>query len=100
MPAYYAHWCSIAGLFSYGTYEIAVMGEEANKKNQELQRNYLPTCFFMGGSDEENLPLLKDKLQDDKTLIYVCTNKTCKKPAEATAEALRQIRSAVEKEMN
>jgi len=100
MPAYYAHWCSIAGMFSYGTYEIAVMGEEANKKNQELQRNYLPTCFFMGGSDEENLPLLKDKLQDDKTLIYVCTNKTCKKPAEATAEALRQIRSAVEKEMN
>jgi uncharacterized protein YyaL (SSP411 family) len=91
LPVYFAQWCYLAGLFSYGTYEVAVMGKDAYKKNGELQKSYLPTCFFMGETDEENLPLLEDKLPDGKTLIYVCTNKTCKLPVEDVDKALKQI---------
>ncbi len=100
MPVYYAQWCSLAGLFSQGTYEVAVTGKDACKRNEELQRNYLPTCVTMGGTDKENLPLLADKLQEGKTLIYVCTNKTCKMPVEQVPDALMQIRSAMERRMN
>ena len=87
---YFSQWCYLAGKFSHGTYEVAIMGKDANKKNLELQKNFLPACLFMGGTDE-NLPLLENKLTVDKTLIYVCTNKVCKLPVEETGKALLQI---------
>jgi len=92
-PVYYAQWCSLAGLFAYGTYEIAVMGKDAIAKNKSLQKKYLPDCIVMGETDEENLPLLENKLMESKTLIYVCTNKVCKKPVEEIKEALTQIKN-------
>lgn len=88
---YYTQWCFLAGIFSYGTYEVAIMGKDALKINLELQKNYLPECLFMGAPDEENLPLLEGKMPTDKTLIYVCTNKTCKLPVEEVSRALQQI---------
>jgi uncharacterized protein YyaL (SSP411 family) len=91
-PVYHAQWCSLAGLFSHGTYEVAVMGKDAIVKNKELQKKYLPDCVIIGETDKEQLPLLENKLPKNKTLIYVCTNKVCKKPVENVAEALTQIK--------
>jgi uncharacterized protein YyaL (SSP411 family) len=91
MTSYNTQWCYLAGLFSHGTYEIAIMGKDALAKNLELQKSYLPECLFMGGIDEESLPLLENKMPADKTLIYVCTNKTCKLPVEEVSRALQQI---------
>ena len=91
-PVYHAQWCSLAGLFSQGTYEVVVMGKDAIAKNKELQKKYLPDCVIMGETDKENLPLLKNKLPENKTLIYVCTNKVCKKPVEDVTEALSLVK--------
>jgi len=90
-PAYHAQWCNLAGLFSQGTYEVMVMGKDAIAKNKELQKKYLPDCVFMGETDKENLPLLENKLAENRTLIYVCTNKVCKRPVEDVSQALNQI---------
>ena len=89
-PAYYIHWSYVAGLFANGTYEVAIMGKDALKKNIELQKHYLPQCIFMGGTNE-NLPLLQNKLMANKTLIYVCTNRTCKLPVEEINRAQEQL---------
>jgi uncharacterized protein YyaL (SSP411 family) len=91
-PVYHAQWCSLAGLFSQGMYEVVVMGKDAITKNKKLQKKYLPDCVIMGETDKENLPLLENKLPENKTLIYVCTNKVCKKPVEDVAEALSQVK--------
>jgi uncharacterized protein YyaL (SSP411 family) len=91
-PVYHAGWCGVAGFFANGSYEVAVMGKDAIATNMDLQKKYLPDCIMMGGTDKENLPLLEDKLQENKTLIYVCTNKVCKRPVEDVQEALAQIR--------
>ncbi|MEI9942987.1 MAG: thioredoxin domain-containing protein [Chitinophagaceae bacterium] len=92
LTSYYSQWCYLAGLFAFGTYEVAIMGRDARQKNEEIQKNYLPKCVFLGGTDEENLPLLENKLAGSRTLIYVCTNKTCKLPVEDVAKALQQIK--------
>jgi uncharacterized protein YyaL (SSP411 family) len=55
-----------------------------------MQSNYIPTAIFMGGK-MENLPLLKNKLVEKRTLIYVCRNKVCKSPEENPERALAQI---------
>lgn len=91
-PAYHAQWCSLAGLFSQGTYEVVVMGKDAIAKNKELQKKYLPDCVIMGETDKENLPLLENKLPANKTFIYVCTNRVCKRPVEDVSLALNQIK--------
>lgn len=92
LPSYYAQWCSLAGLFSHPTYEVAIMGKDAHKMRLELQKNFLPSCIYMGETSQENLPLLKAKLVENKTLIYVCTNKVCKMPVEEVDKALSQIK--------
>jgi uncharacterized protein YyaL (SSP411 family) len=92
LSSYYSEWAYLTGLLSYGTQEVAIMGKDAHRKNLELQKNYLPGCIFMGETKEENLPLLENKLPENNTLIYVCTNKACKLPVENTDKALLQIR--------
>ncbi|WP_277480419.1 thioredoxin domain-containing protein [Catalinimonas alkaloidigena] len=88
--AYYANWARLLGLQVYEPYEIAVVGEEFREKSRSLQQKYLPTALFMGGI-VENLPLLKNKLVDGQTTIYVCQNKVCKLPVTDTEKALTQL---------
>jgi uncharacterized protein YyaL (SSP411 family) len=90
-PEYHATWCGLVGLLANGTYEVVVMGKDAIARSKELQKNYLPDCIVMGGEHEEDLPLLENKLRENATLIYVCTNKVCKRPVESVEEALKQI---------
>jgi uncharacterized protein YyaL (SSP411 family) len=89
---YYPHWFYVSGLMAEGVNEVAIMGKQAIKKNLELQKKYLPGMINMGSVNEEDLPLLENKLQEDKTLIYVCTNRTCKMPVEDVEKALKLIK--------
>jgi uncharacterized protein YyaL (SSP411 family) len=91
-PRYYIQWCSFAALLSAKTYEVVIMGEDAHEKNKELQRFFLPTSILMGSVNEESLPLLAHKLVAGKTLIYVCTDKVCKRPREAVAAAVSDMK--------
>ncbi|TWI79198.1 hypothetical protein IQ13_3600 [Lacibacter cauensis] len=91
-PIYYAQWCRLAGLKAGKTYEVAIMGRRANEHNIALQKKYLPTSVFLGETSNENLPLLANKYQPEKTMIYVCSNASCKRPVEQTDEALLQIK--------
>lgn len=90
--SYYTKWCFLAGLQSYGTNEVAITGKDALTKNLELQKAYLPQSIFMGSVAEENLTLLEGKYAEGKTLIYVCTNRTCKLPVSEVGLALNQLR--------
>ncbi|MBD0332727.1 MAG: thioredoxin domain-containing protein [Chitinophagaceae bacterium] len=93
---YYTSWCFLTGLFSHGTNEVAIMGKDALIKNRELQKNYLPASIFIGSKMEENLPLLEGKSNTNQTLIYVCTNGTCKRPVEEVNLALKQINGGLQ----
>jgi uncharacterized protein YyaL (SSP411 family) len=85
-----SNWARLAEIIHYKPYEIAIMGEDAIARCYDLQRNYLPTAIFMGGN-EENLPLLENKLIPGQTTIYVCRDRTCKLPVKDAKEALKQI---------
>jgi uncharacterized protein YyaL (SSP411 family) len=88
---YYANWAMLLGLMTHTPFEVAVTGSGALKTNHELQSRYLPNSFFLGGNTEE-LALLKGKVRQDGTWIYVCRNKSCKMPVKAVTEALNQMK--------
>ncbi len=88
---YFAQWASVMGLMAFQTNEVAVMGPEAMEKARQIMQSYHPDALLMGGN-EENLPLLENKLVEGKTIIYVCQDKICKLPVQDVAQALKQMK--------
>jgi hypothetical protein len=86
-----ANWGSMAGLVANGTNEIIITGLSAMEKNLQLQEHYLPMNIYIGHTNKEELPLLEGRFVDQKTYLYVCVNRTCKKPVETAGEVLNQL---------
>jgi uncharacterized protein YyaL (SSP411 family) len=87
---YYTSWALLLGMEHAGTYEVAIIGNEAAPQSRLMQKNYLPNVVFAGGNDE-NLPLLEAKKVTNATRIYVCKEKVCKMPTSDVAAALKMI---------
>lgn len=90
-PNFYSNWCSLIFDLVYDPYEIAIVGPEAKKKAGEIMTHYHPNAIFLGGEGEGSLELLKDKLQEGETFIYVCVNKSCKLPVQDELKALEMM---------
>ena len=89
--AYYANWGMLLGKLIHPVNEIAILGEETQEISNEMHRNFLPTSLFAGGMSE-NLPVLQQRLVNNKTVIYVCQDKVCNLPVDSVAEALKLIK--------
>ena len=89
---YYSNWLQLALWVQEGSKEVAIVGEQAAEKRKALQCRYLPNAFYLGGTDGEDLDVLRGKFVPDKTLIYVCENHSCKQPVDKVEEAVKQIR--------
>jgi len=91
--AYYSNWAMLLGKQVYPSFEVAILGQNAEPLNLEMQKRFLPTTVFAGGVSE-NLPLLQGRLIDNKTMIYTCQNNTCNRPVDTVNEALMIIKQA------
>ncbi|HEU5053660.1 MAG TPA: thioredoxin domain-containing protein [Hanamia sp.] len=88
---YYSNWAMAANMQIYQMIETAIVGREADEKRKQLQQHYLPNVIYSGSMRESTLVLLQDKYVKDKTMIYVCRNKTCDLPVQNSTQALEQI---------
>jgi uncharacterized protein YyaL (SSP411 family) len=75
-------------------YEIAVVGPSASRMLEQLSGDYLPHAILVASSTEQDLPLFKDRFDDDKTRIFVCQDNVCQLPVEEPdhAKAIYHIR--------
>ena len=88
---YFANWDILLAWFAGEPYEVAILGNEFESKQKEFNKHYLPNAFFSGGKSEGALPLLKHKLIEGQTTIYMCQNKLCQFPVTDVKEALKQM---------
>ncbi len=88
---YYSNWASLALSILHPPYEIAIVGSDFKTKLQEIHRHYLPNVLLMGGAAEGSLPLLDNKMVAGQTTIYVCRNKTCKRPVLKMEDAIAEM---------
>lgn len=88
---YYSNWNQLYLEMAYPFYEVAIMGPDAEQLRQGMQQQYLPHTLYLGGTNEGSIPLLKDKLVEGETYIYVCRNKVCKLPVQTVEKALELL---------
>jgi len=92
-PANYSNWLNLMTNFTKPFYEVVVAGKNAKELNKTLINRYLPNIIIAGTTKENNeLPLLAYKFNEEGTLIYVCVNGTCKRPQESVKSALENIK--------
>ncbi|MEE4257288.1 MAG: thioredoxin domain-containing protein [Bacteroidales bacterium] len=88
---YYANWASLYLWQLNRSNEVVIMGAQAPDLRKGFNREFLPLVLFAGSKNEENLPLLENRMPDGKTMIYVCKNKTCNLPVSEVQDALKLI---------
>ena len=90
--SFYSNWLQLLLDHIVDPYEIAIVGDDALSKRAALSKYYMGHSIFLGGKDEGKLDLLKNKLVEDETMVYVCQNKVCKLPVQSAEDALPLIK--------
>ncbi|MDB5062072.1 MAG: thioredoxin [Mucilaginibacter sp.] len=85
----YSNWTMLLLNEVFGTYEVAITGNNSETFRTEIEQIYIPNKIILGGKDG-SLPLLAEKFDKD-TRIFVCRDKTCGLPAYNITDALKQI---------
>ena len=86
--SFYANWFQLWLDLVNPPYEVAVVGDNHDAIRKSISENYIPNAFLLGGKNEGELELLKGKLLEGETMIYVCQNKVCKLPVTEVDKAL------------
>ncbi len=87
----YANWLQVLTNLSNPFYEVAIVGNDAEKIAKEMRGSYIPNIILGGSEKESEQPLLVNKYNEDETFIYVCVNGTCKLPQTDLKKALITI---------
>ncbi|MDP2386050.1 MAG: thioredoxin domain-containing protein [Bacteroidota bacterium] len=84
----YSNWAMLACEILFPYKEIAIVGKDSKQLFETLNENYLPNCLFAMSEGKSDLPLIKDRFVEGKTVMYVCENNTCKLPVENVSAVL------------
>lgn len=91
-PTSFGIWTNLLMETTYGTSEIAVVGEEFSFLAEQVLAEYIPHKVFMAASKGNvELPILAGKPQVNPPLIYLCKNYSCLKPVTGAGQLLQLI---------
>lgn len=88
---FYSNWAIAEAHLARSPFEVAIVGKDFEKMRRSIDHYYLPDVLMLGGDQKSAMELLKDKFVEGQTTIYVCRDKSCKKPVTVVSEALDQL---------
>lgn len=88
---YYANWDLLLMRFLSPAKEVVIMGDKYRDWNVEIQKNYHFNTVFVGSQNQSYLPLMEERYQEGKSLIFVCEDRSCKLPVSSVDEALNLL---------
>ena len=86
-PMAYANWSIIMLKITAPFFEVAILGNNAETLLKELQIGFQPNIMLVFSKSESNIPILKNRMLQGKTLIYVCKEGVCQLPVETARQA-------------
>ena len=91
-PEYLSNWGNLLLTMNGQQAEVIILGSESNSFGHQITKNYIPDMVIMAATEDSDLPLFEHKYPlNDATTVYVCYNKTCKRPVNSPNEALEQL---------
>ncbi len=87
----FAKWGQLSMAYAHPYFEVAIVGDRALSMVKVFNENYIPNVIVVGSTEPSDLPLFKDRFEEESTFIYVCQNSTCKLPVKTVAEAIDQM---------
>ncbi len=80
-PTSFGIWASLLLEKTFGTYEVAILGNNYQKLQLDLFNHYLPHKILMASNIEnEDFPILAGKTSPEKAVIYLCKDFVCQQP--------------------
>jgi uncharacterized protein YyaL (SSP411 family) len=93
-PSGFSNWLDLIQFFQIGITEIAIVGKNAKALTEAVQKIYYPNKILIANiSDKSELPLLQHRFIKDKTVAYICKNKTCSLPLISITELLNTLKT-------
>ncbi|MBC7935200.1 MAG: thioredoxin domain-containing protein [Rhizobacter sp.] len=91
-PGSFACWAGIYGRQTAGMIEIALMGKHVEPVLKQILHQFIPNKLLQSSVEGpvEEMPLLQNKLMEERPGIYVCRNYSCMAPV-FTVEELADI---------
>lgn len=91
-PSSMGHWMELATKFYEDCAEIAIVGPNAENLYADLtQKTKLTSIIMVNDRDASEFPLLKDRLVEGDTYIYICKQYACHKPVQTIGEAMQLL---------
>jgi uncharacterized protein YyaL (SSP411 family) len=93
-PTSFGHWLNLVQEWVRGTWEIAIVGKDAEKEGREVLREYIPFKVLQySAADNEQYPLLRGKKATERTTLFLCRNYSCKNPVYNAGQLIQLIES-------
>ena len=90
-PSSFSNWLNLYLNYSNPYFEVAISGQNALEKLEELNNYYLPNILVAGAKEDSDVPIMKNRYNEDDTYIYVCVDGTCKLPVKSINVAVEQL---------
>lgn len=91
-PTSFGIWNCLLLEIIMGTHEVAVVGKGAAAIHKNLLKQFIPQRVLMVSENDNNdFPLIKEKLSTNSTLIYLCKDFICLKPVSSVSDLMLLI---------
>jgi uncharacterized protein YyaL (SSP411 family) len=90
-PAYLSNWATVLSFLEFNPAEVVIGGPNAEDFRKVIAAHFHPHKIILGSVQESSLPLLKNRVDPEHTMTYVCYNKTCQLPTTDPATAIQQL---------
>ena len=92
-PTSFGIWAAELLQWVKGTKELAIVGPEFKARMQEVHEHYIPFKVLLSAeSNQPSMPLLQEREQPGKTLVYLCEDYHCIKPVFYIKEIINLIK--------
>ncbi|PZP40822.1 MAG: hypothetical protein DI598_18995 [Pseudopedobacter saltans] len=85
-PISFGNWDILLQQMVHGFKEIAIVGSNYKLELENVNSIYLPDKLTISAEADFELPLLQNRYQHNKTLIYLCKDYSCQQPVESIEE--------------
>jgi len=90
-PSSYSYWASLYLMHTHPFFEVAISGPDAAAFSRKMKTGVFPNTLYAGSEKSSELPILKNRFKEGKTLVYVCRDKVCAAPVESPEKAIELI---------